>query len=296
MSNGSGNSSLFIGRSSMSHNERQHRVLIIGGTMWVLSFVVGGVAYFATSNGNTHRTLFGLLELVEALLQTIGAMVVAATDADLDMFAKKHPRSAFTFALAWILVYTGLDALAPPIQAMYQVFWLPAPPFVYLLLRFTPVLQMRDKGYLRFSDLLACSLALDLGNNGVYAFLYGIIDDGPQGNPTWPDYLVGAVYVLGGTLVFGIYWYFRDTYSRRVAVSTTLYAYLLAFGVCYLATNLVGHCALGFPIPPGKHCGPKALRALRAGACCCGGQTCGPGAGRGRVGARPAGRVPLKKP
>jgi hypothetical protein len=108
--NGSGNNALFIVRSSMSHNERQNRVLIIGGTMWLLSFVVAGVAYFAIS-GITHLTLKGLLDLVQALLQTIGAMVVAATDADLDMFAKKHPRSAFAFALAWIVLYTGLRAL-----------------------------------------------------------------------------------------------------------------------------------------------------------------------------------------
>ena len=101
MPNGSGNDPLFNRRSSMSHNERQNRVLIIGGTMWVLSFVAGGVAQFVNI-GTTHHSLYGLLQMVQALLQTIGAMVVAATDADLDMFAKKHPRSAFAFALAWI--------------------------------------------------------------------------------------------------------------------------------------------------------------------------------------------------
>jgi hypothetical protein len=231
MPNGSGNDSLFIGRSSMSHNERQHRVLILGGTIWVVSFVVWGVDHFATSNGETHRSLYGLLTLVEALLQTIGAMVVAATDADLDMFAKKHPRSAFTFALAWIVLHTGLGALAPPVQAINQVYWLNALPFAYLLLRFTPVLQMRDKIYPRFSDLLACSLALDIGSYGAYA-----------------DFVFG-VFVLGGTLVFGIYWHFRDNYSRRMAVSTTLYAYLLAYGVCSLALNLVSQYAYSNPTP-----------------------------------------------
>jgi hypothetical protein len=244
MPNGSGNDSLSIGRSSMSHNERQNRVLIIGGTMWLLSFVAGGVATFATNGGLTHLTLHGLLNLVEALLQTIGAMVVAATDADLDMFAKKHPRSALTFALAWLVLYIGLAALALPIQAIAQVFWLAALPFAYLLLRFTPVLQMRDKSYPRFSDLLAYSLALDLGTNGAFEFLYGIIYDGPQGNPICPDYLVGTFNVLGGTLVFGIYWYFRDNYSRRMALSTTLYAYLLVFGVCRLTLNLVDQYSL----------------------------------------------------
>jgi hypothetical protein len=249
MPNGSGSDSLFIGRSSMSHNERQHRVLILGGTMWLLSFVVGGVARFATNGGNTQRTLGGLLQLVEALLQTISAMVVAATDADLDIFAKKHPRSAFAFALAWILLHTGLTALAPPIQATNQVYWLKALPCAYLLLRFTPVLQMRAKGYPRFWDLLAYSLALDIGNYGAYGFLYAIIYDGPQGNPTWPIYFFGTFQVLGGTLVYGIYWYFRDNYSRRMAVSTTLYAYLLTIGVCVLASHLLHQYALCVHIP-----------------------------------------------
>jgi hypothetical protein len=147
------------------------------------------------------------------------------------------------------VVYIGLEALAPPIQAIDQVYWLEALPFAYLLLRFTPVLQMRDKSYLRFSDLLAYSLALDLGSWGANAFLYGIIYAGPQGNPTWPDYFLGTVLVLGGTLVFGIYWYFRDNHSRRMAVSTTLYAYLLASGVCDLANLLVFQYALHIPNP-----------------------------------------------
>jgi hypothetical protein len=168
--NGSANDPLFIGRSSMSHNERQNRVLVLGGTMWILSFVVGGVAHTPYTIHHMVEALLqtiGLLLMVEALLQTIGAMVVAATDADLDMFAKKHPRSTFAFALAWIVIYTGLRALTPPIQAIDQVFWLPALPFAYLFLRFTPVLQMRDKIYPRFSDLLAYSLALDLGRQGI---------------------------------------------------------------------------------------------------------------------------------
>jgi hypothetical protein len=199
MPNSSGNKSLFNMHSSMSHNERQHRVLILGGTMWVLSIVAGGVAAFATNNGTTHQTLYGLLLMVDALLQTIGAMVVAASDADLDIFAKKNPRSALTFALAWIVAYTGLEALNPPVQAISQLLWLKALPFAYLLLRFTPFLQMRDKSYPRFSDLLAYSLAVDLGTGGAIYFLLGITYDGPQGNLTWPDYLLGTLFVLGAS-------------------------------------------------------------------------------------------------
>ena len=44
----------------------------------------------------------------------------------------------------------------------------------------------------------------------------------------------------------------------------------------------------------GKHCGPKALRTLRAGACCCGGQTCGPGTAQGPHGGRACGPCTIK--
>ena len=39
----------------------------------------------------------------------------------------------------------------------------------------------------------------------------------------------------------------------------------------------------------GKHCGPKALRTLRAGAYACGGQTCGPGTAQGPHGGQACG-------
>jgi hypothetical protein len=241
-------------RSSMSHNERQNRVIMLGGAMWALAYAVSGVDNFVTDNGSKHRTLHGQLGLVEALLQTIGAMVVAASDVDLNLFAKINPLSVVAFALVWIMLYKGLEALVLPIQAINQAWWLAALPFTYLLLRFTPILQMCDKRYPRFSDLLAYSLALDLGSNGVAGWLlYGIFIDGPHEDATWPDYLMGTLYVLGGVLVFGIHWYFRSTHSRRLALSTTLYAYLLTFGACGLASTLINQHAYEEPTPLIEH-------------------------------------------
>ena len=114
MGNNSVNEPLIRPDRPLSHNERQNRVLMLGGVMWAAGFVVNGVAQFATDNGSTHQALVGVLLLGQALLQTIGTMVVAAADADLDLFAKKHPRFVVAFALAWIVLYNGLTALPPP--------------------------------------------------------------------------------------------------------------------------------------------------------------------------------------
>jgi hypothetical protein len=119
-------------RSPMSHSDQQNRVLKIGGSLWAVSNVVGGVAQFVTDSGSKHQTQTGQMFLVQALLQTIGAMVVAATDADLDLFAKKHPRCVVIYGL-WVVLSVFFSALAPPLQVIFQIYWLAALPFAYLL-------------------------------------------------------------------------------------------------------------------------------------------------------------------
>jgi hypothetical protein len=236
----------------MTHNQRQNRVLMIGGALWILSYAVTGVSTFATDGDTKHDALYGLLQLVQAVLQTVGAMVVATADADLDLFAKQHPCCVVAFALAWIVLYRGLEALPPPIIAVAQVYWLSALPFAYLLLRFTPVLQMRGNEsycYPRFSDLLVWSLTLDLCSSGVFNFLATNYFGSPMwpANRMWPANLLSTVWILGGALVFGSYRYFRRAYSSRVALSNTLYVYLLAYGACDLVNLLVVQYAYDSP-------------------------------------------------
>jgi hypothetical protein len=227
----------------LSHYQRQHRVFFLGGVIYMLSYVVQSVASVVTSGYSKQPALNGQLVLVQALLQTIGAMVVAAIDADLDLFAKKNPRSVLAFAIMWIAEKAVAALLPPPIVAVRQSYWLAALPFVHLLIRF-------EKRYPCFSDLLVYSFALDLGSLGVHSFLQAANLGPVKHLRTWPWDIIGTLYVLGGALVLGIYWYFRSTHSsRRLALSITLYAYLLAYGITNLADVMVGQYVNDKPTP-----------------------------------------------
>jgi hypothetical protein len=133
--------------------------------MLVLAWIVGGVADFMTDDEMKNEALYGQMSLVEAILQTVGAMIIAASDIDIDIFAKRYPGCVLAFALAWIVIYQGLSMIALPF-----VIGLAILPFAYLLLRFRAVLQMRSQAYPRFSDLFAYSLSSDLLANGVFLF------------------------------------------------------------------------------------------------------------------------------
>jgi hypothetical protein len=147
-----------------------------------------------------------------------------------------------------------MQALAPPIRDTNQVFWLAAVPFVYLLFRFGEVLQMERGGYPRFSDLLAYSLALDLLTLGLWYCINAKMNLVPIGNYIadplgikrvhfWPAYAIGALFILSGAFLFVYYRHLRSKHARRLALSATLYAYLLAQGVCFLAGDLVAEHA-----------------------------------------------------
>jgi hypothetical protein len=237
--------------SAISHNQQQGRVLVLGGAMLMASFVMFGVDRFVTDNSE-NKALYGQLLLVEALLQTIGAMAVAASDIDIDLFAKRHPVCVLAFAVSWIVFYRGLGALAYPILAVKQTLWVAALPFAYLLLHRKVVLQIRSEYYPRFSDLFAYSLALVLMNHGVYFFLFANTYIGSPLFPykrIWPANLISSIYLLGGTILLGLYLYLRSHHSRRLALSITLYAYLLANGGCYLSNQLIRQFIYIAPIP-----------------------------------------------
>jgi hypothetical protein len=220
--------------------------------MMMVGYAVFGVAYSWAYDGGVRSlyALFGQLMLVAALLQTVGAMLVAASGSNIDLVAKRHPICVFTFALSSIVLFDGLRALAPPINRINQPFWIGTLPFVYLLLRFRAVVEMRGEDCFRFSDLFVCSLALDLIVWGIWNFLDANTIEKPNGFSTWPGDLVATLNLISGVFIIGLYWHLcsGDHHSRSVALSITIYAYLLAFGGCVLAYLLVLQHAYHLPV------------------------------------------------
>jgi hypothetical protein len=216
-----------------SHYQRQTRIMILGGTLLAMGWAVDGTYFFvSTIEALRTRKDNGYARMVAAILQTTGAMIVAVCDMDIDLFAKRHPICVGVFAFAWIVLYDGIQTLTPPVAARNQIYWLPTLPFVYLVVYFRAVLQMRtDDSMPRFSDLFAYCLSFDFIANGLVLILdthakHTILTS----RETWPHDLVGVSYCIGGIFLFGNYWSLRSKYSRRLALSMTLFAYLLLYG------------------------------------------------------------------
>ena len=147
-------------RTSVARNQEQSLSVIIGGSMLMIGWVMFGAANYVSDFGTEHQALYGQLLLVAAFLQTVGAMIIAASDINIDLFAKRHPVCVLTFVLSWTVPYEGLQALVLPIAPANQVHWIPTLPLVYLLLRFQAVLQMESEhDGTRSSDLFAYSLS-----------------------------------------------------------------------------------------------------------------------------------------
>jgi hypothetical protein len=230
--------------------------MMLGWTIMMSGSAMLGFSDFVTRNYQKTTRWGGDVLLVAAILQTVGAMVIATSDIDVDKFAKRHPIGVVFFSLLWIVVYTGFNAFTPPIAATSQARWIAVLPFVYLLLRFRTVLHLQNKDYPRCSDLFAYGLAFDLGSNGVFLFLNAIVDTGRI--RIWPFNLVGSLFFLCGLSLFSTYRFLRTAHCRRIALSITLYGYLLGWGVCNLAWTIVNAFAFNHgyhgyrnaPVPP----------------------------------------------
>jgi hypothetical protein len=221
--------------------------MVIGASMMAISNVLSGVSGLATEalQREAKSVGYGWETLVQALLQTVGAMILASTDIDFDLFAKRNRINVLPFALSWFIL-VAFQMFEPTRTSstslgIVQVRWIATMPMAYLLLRFQAVLHMRES-YPRCTDLFAYSFALDLATTGVRDFLR-IYDPSFHGVP-WGLGVEGSLYFVSGVTVLSIYRHFRSRSLRRLAFSASIYAYLLGKGFCSLVWHMINQYLL----------------------------------------------------
>ena len=69
-----------------THADRQDVLITAGGTMLVGGWGLHGAGDYYTDDETTNFEFGGWLFLIGALLQTVGAMLVAVADTNLDLF------------------------------------------------------------------------------------------------------------------------------------------------------------------------------------------------------------------
>jgi hypothetical protein len=199
----------------------------------VLGWAANGIGTFVSTGDDT--SFYGWAHLIDAIVQTIGALLVAMSDIDIDIFVNQFPMRALIFAIGWVVLYVGMEALSPPLTWANQVNWFMALPFLYLLLRYQSVLQMRPN-FPRFTALVAYSLSLDIVATGMYFPIDGLTAGTKR--PTLPFDLVGVYFIACGIAIFLVYEHeLRKAHtvsSPTVALSITIYAYLLGAGTASL--------------------------------------------------------------
>jgi hypothetical protein len=124
-----------------------------------------------------------------------------------------------------------------PISGVYQIWWIPALPYIYFILRYVPILELQP-GFPSASTLFASVFALDLIANGLWIVLFSLTSNEKYVSGDAADRrLVGGLFVGCGLTVALVY-YQQYSYVQRkggtptFALSATIYTYLLLYGLC----------------------------------------------------------------
>jgi hypothetical protein len=203
-------------------------------------FVLSRKGVFADSRLE-HRAN-NIVAVVSSTLQTVGAVAVTASDIGLDQFGKRFPVRALLFAIGWI-AWCVVTAVAS-IQSRDIWHLVPALPFTYFLVRRQPILHV-DPGYPSYSSLFATSLFLD----GTVEPLLNIIRYIPNGyqSKRTIHLLIYSLALLTAIAFYAAYWVLVKQRSRRLALTTAIYGYLLMWGILIGGGELIKQFAEGHP-------------------------------------------------
>jgi hypothetical protein len=242
------------------------------GTLFTVAMLAFVLADFGYSLGYFMlQSPFFLL--VQALVQAVASIVMTTSDLrDPNRYLQSHQLLAFAFAasfLAWCLL-SAFNSI--------MIYALPALPFLYLLCRWREVMALHD-GYLRYTQLLALGLALDVVSWGVDDMIQALAQHssrvwfiwlkqgGDEGfdepiSPVWPLILVGCVSLSGGILMLRSF--IQSTQRKGQALLMGCWVMVYAWN-CMWGLHLTLHLIVQYHVYNGPSASTGAGSAPAAG-------------------------------
>jgi hypothetical protein len=130
-----------------------------------------------------------------------------------------------------------------PISGVFQVWWIPALPYLYFILRHGPILELQP-GFPSARTLFASVFALDLTTNGGWLILFSLTSNAKteEYDGAAESRLVGGLF-FGCGLTVALVYYQQYSYLQHKGgaptfpLSATIYTYLFLYGLC----EMMGH-------------------------------------------------------
>ena len=174
-------------------------------------------------------------------MQTMGLVLMAVADIDINLFLRRHPRrlaaalwlwaSYYALNVAATIIHFGAGGL-PNLFFLVQLI-----PFGYAVLRFRSIVGMHS-GYLKATELCISILTIDLFINGI---VYGPLSSSPRWS-LWPSIALSLISICGTAILLQILVSSRNRRaSRTISFKRAIFIYLFFFGVFYISVNALLH-------------------------------------------------------
>jgi hypothetical protein len=148
--------------SKWARNQSQGFIFSIGLGLFIFGFLLEMFGSYEYDYKNIIQ------DVVYQSSQVAGLIVMMAADVDANAYLRHRPQRVVAVFIM-LLGYTAVHACTTP-QPTSEVFWIQAIPLVYLLVRWKPIIKMKE-GFPRFTELFVAFLVLDIAAVAAYELI-----------------------------------------------------------------------------------------------------------------------------
>ena len=167
--------------------------------------------------------------MLYALLQTCSLLLLTAADLEINrsLRSRSGKIAAFLFFMSSSFIVLA-SSFSPP--ATHFLRLLPAGVLIYALIRFCPIMDMKDE-FLQFTEVFMLTLTLGLLSSGLIDIFIGIEQGGAR---RFAELFVSSLHFLGLAMIWKAYskWFppGNSNSSRTMKLHISLVVYLFVIG------------------------------------------------------------------